>query len=74
MKITVIAHPNAKNPRIERDLLGNLHIYAHEPPLAGKANRAVVDALAHFFHTKRSSVILLHGERSKGKVFNIDNA
>jgi hypothetical protein len=27
MKVVVIAHPNAKRPRIEEDLLGTLHVY-----------------------------------------------
>ena len=49
MKISGIAHPNAKNPRVEKDLLGKLHIYVHEPPLEGKANNAFMEALAKHF-------------------------
>lgn len=71
MKISVIIHPNAKKPKIEKDLLGTLHVYVHEPPLEGKANSAVIEALVQYFHTKRGSVILLSGEKSKYKVFEI---
>lgn len=72
MKLSVIAHPNAKNPRIETDLLGTLHVYVHAPPLEGKANRAVTEALAIHFKTKKGNVTLLRGEKSKQKVFEID--
>ena len=71
MKISVIAHPNAKNPRIEKDLLDMLHVYVHEPPLEGKANRAVIESLAGYFHTKKRNVLLLSGEKSKNKIFEI---
>ena len=43
MIITVIAHPNSKKPRVEKDLFGTLHIYVSQPPLEGKANKAVAD-------------------------------
>jgi uncharacterized protein YggU (UPF0235/DUF167 family) len=71
MKINVIAHPNAKRPRIERDLLGTLHIYVNEPPLEGKANHAVRQALAKYFKVKNSAVLLISGEKSKNKLFEI---
>lgn len=71
MKVSVIGHPNAKNPRIEKDLLGELHVYVHEPPLEGKANNAIRNSLSEYFNTKKSNVILLSGERSKTKIFEI---
>lgn len=71
MRISVIVHPNAKNPRIENDLLGVLHVYVHEPPLEGKANRAVTEALAEYFHIRVRNVLLVHGDRSKNKLFDI---
>lgn len=71
MKISNIAHPNAKKPRIEKDLLDTLRVYASELPLEGKANKAVIEALAEYFHTKRSNVILLSGVKSKNKFFEI---
>lgn len=71
MKVSVIAHPNSKKPRIEKDLLGMLHVYVSEPPLEGKANKAVLEVLAKYFKTKKGSVLLLSGERSKNKTFKI---
>ncbi len=71
MKISVVVHPNAKLPRIEKDLLQTLHVYVHEPPLEGKANRAVTEALAEYFHVKKYQVTLVRGEKSKIKVFEV---
>lgn len=71
MQLSVIAHPNAKRPRIEEDLLGVMHVYVNAPPLEGKANKAVVEALAEHFHVKKRAVTLLSGERSKHKRFEI---
>lgn len=72
IKIPVVAHPNAKRPRIEEDLLGTLHIYVHEPPLENKANRAIIEALAKHFKVDRSEVELVSGAKSKNKLFTVN--
>ena len=71
MKIAIIAHPNAKTPRVEKDLLGVIHVYVNQPPLEGKANNAILAALADYFKVKKSAVFLVSGEKSKNKVFEI---
>lgn len=71
MKINIIAHPNAKMPRIEKDLLGTIHVYVNKPPLEGKANNAIIDSLANHFNVKRSKVLLVSGDKSKNKIFEI---
>ena len=71
MRITVNVHPNSKRARIEKDLLGTLHVYVSQPPLEGKANKAVIEALAKHFKTKKSSIYLISGMKSKSKVFEI---
>jgi uncharacterized protein (TIGR00251 family) len=72
MRITIIAHPNSKKPRVEKDLFGTIHVYVNQPPLEGKANKAVIESLAEYFKTSKSKVILVRGEKSKQKVFNVD--
>lgn len=71
MRISVIAHPNSKRPRVEKDLLGSLHVYVSEPPLEGRANSAVIEALAKYFKVKKRNLILLSGLKSKNKLFEI---
>lgn len=71
MKYSVIAHPGAKNPRIEKDLLDVFHVYVHEPPLEGKANHAVILSLADYFHVHKRNVHIISGETNKHKVVEI---
>jgi uncharacterized protein (TIGR00251 family) len=71
MKVAVIVHPNSKKPRIENDLMKTLHVYVNAPPLEGKANMATIKILADFFKTEENKIILLHGIKSKNKVFEV---
>ena len=71
MKINVIVHPNSKRPRITKDLLGDLDVYVNQPPLEGKANKAVIEALADYFNVGKNKIVLIRGEKSKQKVFEI---
>ena len=72
MRISVIAHPNSRRPRIEKDLLNMLHVYVKEPPLEGQANEATIAALSDYFHTKKNNIALVAGAKSKTKIFEID--
>lgn len=71
MKIAVIVHPNNKNPRVEKDLFENLHVYVNAPPLEGKANIAAIKSLSEYFQTSTTNVRLVSGFKSKHKIFEI---
>jgi uncharacterized protein len=71
MRIVIIVHPNSNKPRIEKDLLETLHVYVNAPPLEGKANKAVVEALSEYFKVKKNRVLLISGAKSKTKTFEI---
>lgn len=71
MTIQVVAHTNAKKTRVEGDLLGTLHVYVNEPPIDGRANAAIINALSKHFGINRNGVILTLGEKSKNKIFEI---
>ena len=71
MRITVLVHPNAKQPRVEKDLLGGLHVYVGAPPLDGRANEAVINSLADYFRVKKYQIKLIRGHKSKLKIFEI---
>jgi len=73
MKVEVIVHPNNKNPRIEKDLTGQIHVYVSAPPLEGKANKAVRQALAKYLEAKENKVVLIKGLKAKRKVFEVDS-
>ena len=71
VKIIVGVHPNSKKPRVEKDLFGQLQIYVNQPPLDGRANLAVIEALAEYFKIKKYQIELVSGQKSKLKVFKI---
>lgn len=71
MKLVIFAHPGSKRPRVEKDLLGSLHVYVSAPPLEGKANQAVQAALAEYLGVAKSKVVLIKGTKGKQKVFEI---
>jgi uncharacterized protein YggU (UPF0235/DUF167 family) len=71
VKISIIAHPNSKKPRIEKDLFDTLHVYVSEPPLEGKANNAIRESLAGYFNVKKSAILIVSGEKSKNKIFEV---
>lgn len=71
MRVSVIVHPNSRRERVEKDLLGTLHVYVNAPPLEGKANKATIELLAQYFNTKKGNIFLISGMKSKNKVFEI---
>ena len=71
MKLEIVVHPNSKNPRVEKDLTGMIHVYVKVPPLEGKANQAVIESLADFLKVKKSKIILVKGGKSKKKVVEV---
>jgi len=42
-----------------------------EAPVDGKANEAIIEALAEYFDTAKSNITLISGQSSKQKVFEI---
>lgn len=72
MKIKVIVQANSKCPKTELNQEGNFHIYVREPATEGKANRAVVEKLSEIYKTPKSSITLIHGTKSKNKIFEIE--
>lgn len=72
MTIQIIAHPGAKQTKVEGDLLGTIHVWVNEPPLDGRANAAIINALAKHFAIPRNKIFLTSGEKSKNKIFEID--
>ncbi|MBN1526454.1 MAG: DUF167 domain-containing protein [Candidatus Omnitrophica bacterium] len=71
MKINVTVKPNAKQERVEKTGEGKFTVRVKAKPQEGKANEAVAKALAEYFGVAKSRVVLLHGQASKHKVFEV---
>ena len=71
MKISVKVKPNARQEKIEKVNESHFLIWVKERPQEGKANKAVVKVLSEYFGVPQSQVVLLKGQSSKGKIFEI---
>ena len=69
LKIRVI--PNAKRDEFAGYREGELVLRLNAAAVEGKANRAAVEFVSRFFGVPRSDVLLVRGERSRHKIFQI---
>lgn len=72
MRISVRAKPNAKVERVEEVGLREFTVAVKEPPREGRANAAIVRALAEHFGVRVAQVRLVVGFTSRQKIFEID--
>lgn len=71
MKIFVKVKPKAKEEIVEKIDDANFKVSVKEPPVQGRANRAVVKALADYFNASQSNVRIISGFTSKLKTIEI---
>lgn len=71
MKISVKVKPRARVEKIEKTKDGDLVVFVKAEAREGKANEAVVKALAAHFKVAKSRVRLISGARGKQKLFEI---
>jgi uncharacterized protein (TIGR00251 family) len=71
MRIRVKVTPRAKRPGIEAAADGTLVVKVREPADDGRANVAVVAALAKHFSVPRRAVSIVHGHTNRRKLVEI---
>ena len=71
MKITVAAKPKSRHERVEKVDETHFVICVKEPPESGRANQAIIKALAAYLHIAPSRIELIRGAASRKKVFKI---
>lgn len=71
MKIQIRVKPNSKKPSVTKGEDGVWLIAVKEPAIEGKANDAVVRAVAEEFGLAPSKVKILKGEKSKLKLLEV---
>ena len=67
MKISIKAHPGAKVAKV-RVVSDKLHVWVQERAINGRANRAIVAAVAEHFHESCTRVNIVSGHTSRDKV------
>ncbi len=71
VKLKVRVIPNAKKNEFAGYREGELVLRLNAPAIEGKANKAAVEFVSHYFGVPRSAVLLIGGERSRHKIFQI---
>ena len=71
MRINVKARPNAKEEKVEKLDESSFVVSVKEPPVQGKANRAIINALAMYFGIASARVKIVSGWSSRQKVIEI---
>ena len=71
MKLSVTVKPNYKKPSVEILSESEWIVRVREPATEGKANDAVLEAIAESLHIPKTRVILLRGMKSKQKLVEI---
>ena len=69
LKVRVI--PNARKTEFAGYREVELLLRLNAPPVDGKANKAAMDFVSRYFGVSRSAVLLVGGERSRHKMFEI---
>jgi len=71
MRIFVKAKPSSREEKVEKIDEQNYVVSVKEPPVKGKANEAIRNALAVYFKTASSRVKIVSGFSSRNKTIEI---
>ena len=71
MKITIKVKTNSKRNAVEEGPGGDLRVLVKAPPQEGRANEAVIEALADHFRVPKSHISIVGGFKSKNKTIKI---
>ena len=70
-RVTVHVHPRARTERLEWDG-STLQLWVREPPAGGRANTAVIRAVARWADVAPSQVAIVAGAAARHKLVEID--
>mgnify|MGYP001607548686 CR=1 FL=1 len=71
MKIVVTAKPGSREELIEKISETEYIVKVKEPPVDGKANRAILVALAGYFKVPMANIRIIVGHTTKKKILDI---
>lgn len=72
MKIFIKAKPNAKEESVKELNDNHFLVCVKEPPIKGKANLAIVQALAKHFDITSDKVKIISGHYSRKKIVEVE--
>lgn len=72
MRILVKAKPGAKRESVEKIDEAHFTVAVKEPPIRGRANEAIIKALAGYFAVAPERVRIVSGHTSRQKVVEVE--
>lgn len=69
--ISVTVKPNAKSAAVTKFTETEYRVTVHAPAQDGKANRALIELLADYFHVPESAIVIVRGEFARKKLVKI---
>ena len=72
MIIQVKAKPASQEEKIIKISDNEFEVWVKEPPIQGRANRAIIKALADYFQISFLAVSIISGHTSRLKTINIE--
>jgi len=72
MRVTVKVRASAKKISVEKLDDGSFKVAVTAPPVDGKANRAVCEALADYYNVPISRVMIVAGLTGRQKIIDIE--
>lgn len=68
MKIEVRVKPGSKQTAVEKQADGTFLVKVKERAVEGRANDAVMEAVADYFDVPKSALALVRGKKSRNKI------
>lgn len=72
MNIFVKARPNSKKEEVTKINETTFTVAVKEPPIQGRANIAIIKALAEYFEVAPSKIKIISGHTSRQKIIEIE--
>lgn len=72
MRISVKAKPNSREEKIEKISEEEFVVSVKEPPVQGRANEAIIRALAEYFGVSKFQVRIISGWTSRQKIVEVN--
>lgn len=70
-RISVKIIPNAKKEEIIKEGANYFKVKVRAPAIEGKANEALIEALANYFDISKNSIKIARGEFARNKIVEI---
>jgi uncharacterized protein len=74
MHLTVVAKAKKKQEKVIQISSNTYSVSVKEPPVEGRANDAIIKALAKYFSISPSQITLISGHTAKIKVFEVPDS